>query len=794
MALTVVKASGIDITGNYTVNGMNVSANLNSGNANLGNLATSNYFSGNGSLLTGVIATTANYSAYAGNITVASQPNITSVGTLSSLTVSGTLTATAGAIKVSNIQDNTGTTTIQTKYNSNAGDVGIVGNLHVGTGGTGNITASYFIGNGSQLTGLPAGYANSDVANYLPTYTGNISAGNANLGNLVTANYFTATGNITANNFITTGSSGNISGANNISANTFTGTLTTSAQPNITSVGTLTSLDITGGLTVGGNLTVNGTLTSINSTIVEIDDLAMVLANDATSSTEANGAGIIINGASANMLYINSTNSFTFSHKISADGELLSNISASNITGQVANSLVAGTVYTNAQPNITSVGTLSSLTVTGLITATGTGLKVANIQDASGTVSIQTRYNTRPGDIGITGNLTVGTGGTGNISATNITGNIVTAAQTGITSLGTLTGLTSNGIVNFINSSNVSLGAVGNVKITGGSVGQYLQTDGTGNLVWADTSSSSVVYVPNSLSLTNGVYVSGNLESIQTFGDYADTNGAYILTDGTGSAPAWYLDIDFISVSSFNRVVMNINYTQSSGHTVYVQLYNNSTSAWDNIGTYTGLGSYYAFALEVISDTDYKDGANKVLLRLSHSNGGNAVHQTSIDYIALQQSNQGPQGPRGPTGAAGNAVITDNTSTNATYYPIYATSTSGNMTVAGITTTKLTFNPSSGQLTVQDLNTLSDATLKTNAEIIEDPMSILSQIFGMGFNWSDSGKKSYGVMAQMLEKILPELVTTGPDGKKSVNYIPIIAFLVEAVKKQQTDIEALKKR
>lgn len=63
------------------------------------------------------------------------------------------------------------------------------------------------------------------------------------------------------------------------------------------------------------------------------------------------------------------------------DGSQLSNLTGANVVGQVANALVAGTVYTANQPNITSVGTLTSLSVsgnanignigTGLITATG---------------------------------------------------------------------------------------------------------------------------------------------------------------------------------------------------------------------------------------------------------------------------------------------------------------------------------------------------------------------------------------------------------------------------------------
>ena len=52
----------------------------------------------------------------------------------------------------------------------------ITGNTGVTIGGT--LTAPYFIGDGSLLTGLPASYSNANVASYLPTYSGNISAGN----------------------------------------------------------------------------------------------------------------------------------------------------------------------------------------------------------------------------------------------------------------------------------------------------------------------------------------------------------------------------------------------------------------------------------------------------------------------------------------------------------------------------------------------------------------------------------------------------------------------------------------
>jgi hypothetical protein len=56
----------------------------------------------------------------------------------------------------------------------------------------------------------------------------------------------------------------------------------------------------------------------------------------------------------------------------------------------------------------------------------------------------------------------------------------------------------------------------------------------------------------------------------------------------------------------------------------------------------------------------------------------------------------------------------------------------------------------------------------------------LKQINPVSFNWKDNGDKSYGVIAQELEKILPELVKDN-NGTKTVSYIPLIALLIDAV-------------
>ena len=71
---------------------------------------------------------------------------------------------------------------------------------------------------------------------------------------------------------------------------------------------------------------------------------------------------------------------------------------------------------------------------------------------------------------------------------------VLTAAQPNITSTGNLTGLTvsnATGVVNFSNTANVTLGAVGNLHISGGTANYVLKTDGAGNLSWVAQSGGS---------------------------------------------------------------------------------------------------------------------------------------------------------------------------------------------------------------------------------------------------------------------------------------------------------------
>lgn len=141
-------------------------------------------------------------------------------------------------------------------------------------------------------------------------------------------------------------------------------------------------------------------------------------------------------------------------------------------------------------------------------------------------------------------------------------------------------------------------------------------------------------------------------------------------------------------------------------------------------------------------------------------------------------------------GAAG-ATITDDTSTNSSFYIGLSSATTGAWTSAYTSSTKLYYNPSTGTLNSTTFNSLSDANLKTNVETVQNASDTISKMRGVSFDWVDNGNKSYGVIAQEIEQVVPELVSTNEYGEKSVNYLSIIAFLIESNKELQARIETL---
>lgn len=99
-----------------------------------------------------------------------------------------------------------------------------------------------------------------------------------------------------------------------------------------------------------------------------------------------------------------------------------------------------------------------------------------------------------------------------------------------------------------------------------------------------------------------------------------------------------------------------------------------------------------------------------------------------------------------------------------------------------------------GSITATSVNQTSDRRLKKNIQPLEGSLGNVQKLRGVTYDWkSDKGGKQIGFIAQELEEVYPQLVSTDSDGMKSVNYAQMTAVLLEAVKELAKENEALKK-
>ena len=105
-----------------------------------------------------------------------------------------------------------------------------------------------------------------------------------------------------------------------------------------------------------------------------------------------------------------------------------------------------------------------------------------------------------------------------------------------------------------------------------------------------------------------------------------------------------------------------------------------------------------------------------------------------------------------------------------------------------------------GTLVTAGIATWSDVRLKENIESIGNGLDRIEKLNGVFYDWKQNEftknfpkGRQIGLIAQDVEKVVPELVTEGEDGYKKVSYERLTAVLVEAVKEQQQQIDLLKK-
>ena len=97
-----------------------------------------------------------------------------------------------------------------------------------------------------------------------------------------------------------------------------------------------------------------------------------------------------------------------------------------------------------------------------------------------------------------------------------------------------------------------------------------------------------------------------------------------------------------------------------------------------------------------------------------------------------------------------------------------------------------------GTVNAANFNTTSDATLKTNVETLTGSLDAVKALRGVSFDWIENGNSEVGVIAQEVEEVIPDVVSTNDQGIKSVKYGNLVGVLIEAIKEQQAQIDELK--
>jgi hypothetical protein len=640
---TVINAKTDGVTTAFDGNGniiVKTSANLttpNIGAATGTSLSTTGTVTGGNLVTAGLISSTGTITS-AATITGA---NITTAGLVTATgNVSGGNLRTGGFVSAAGNVIAGNLTTVATG-NVSAGNVLTTGLVSA----TGNIQGNFFIGNGSQLTGIDATAIQNGTANVRTFLNGNVTTsaggtanvlnvtstgtivtgtesvtGTATVGNLATAGTVSATGNIlgganlsiTGNSF-TMGTSlntvsinnGTFSIVGNVQAGQLRGGLvstfgTVVADGNITGGNVLTAGTVSAtGTGVFGNITTQGTISAAGN---------IVTAGLFVGNFQGNITGnLTVPGSNTQVLFNTNGNAdavagFTYAK----DSNTLGILGIVSSQGNV----IAGNVRTAGLITATGNITGGNITTAGrlFVTAGTDNIELLNgVISASGNVQAGNIRTT--GLISATGNITGGNvlfgagivSGTGNVFATNLTGTLQTAAQTNITSVGTLGSLA---VTANVTGGNILTGGLisatstitSAANITGGNVLTAGIMSSTGNGIHGNVLTGGLISATG--GITGASFATTGAISGASVSASGNVTGGNIVTAGTVSATG--------NINTAGSINLAGNIVDSSALTI-------STAAGDIVLAPTGNVSVNSKNINnVAQPTQNQDAATKL--------------------------------------------------------------------------------------------------------------------------------------------------------------------------------------
>lgn len=317
---------------------------------------------------------------------------------------------------------------------------------------------------------------------------------------------------------------------------------------------------------------------------------------------------------------------------------------------------------------------------------------------------------------------------------------------------------------------NSSIDVAGDINVAG----VVTATTFVGNLTGTASTATRVVVTADGTNTSQYVSffsgTSGNLSNLVDAGLTYNPFTNILTVSGSVSAN--------LTGNVTGNLTGNVTGTASSAtNSANIQVDVDNTTAANHYVVFSGSSSGYN-RLNSDSTLLYNPSTNTLTsTTFSGSLSGNATSATSATTATTATN-------------ATNITLADESS-DTTCFPVFATGATGNLPPK-TDSSALTYNASTGTLAATNVNSTSDVNLKTDIQNVEDAISIINQIRGVKFRWRELDIPSVGVIAQEVEAVLPELISTrSDDGTKSVNYNGLVGVLIEAVKELSTRVEHL---
>jgi len=317
---------------------------------------------------------------------------------------------------------------------------------------------------------------------------------------------------------------------------------------------------------------------------------------------------------------------------------------------------------------------------------------------------------------------------------------------------------------------NSSIDVAGDINVAG----VVTATTFVGNLTGTASTATRVVVTADGTNTSQYVSffsgTSGNLSNLVDAGLTYNPFTNILTVSGSVSAN--------VTGNVTGNLTGNVTGTASSAtNSANIQVDVDNTTAANHYVVFSGSSSGYN-RLNSDSTLLYNPSTNTLTsTTFSGSLSGNATSATTATTATTATN-------------ATNITLADESS-DTTCFPVFATGATGNLPPK-TDSSALTYNASTGTLAATNVNSTSDVNLKTDIRSIDDAVTIINQIRGVKFRWRELDIPSVGVIAQEVEEILPELISTrSDDGTKSVNYNGLVGVLIEAVKELSTRVEHL---